>query len=112
MLTSTLSLFLAAVSLVSAQNYSGRGHYKTSPYPAFSGSPFTKYNLSAKGIRASFIPYGSRLTNMWVKDKNNQWQDIAVGYDSGEQYLKDSETNHTYFGAVVGRYANRCAQAQ
>lgn len=73
----------------------------------FTGNPFLKYNLSAPGINASFIPYGARLTNLIVNDKNGNPQDVAVGYDSGEQYLKDTETVHTYFGAVVGRYANR-----
>lgn len=107
MLSFIAPVLLAASALVSAQNYSGPGDYGQSPYPAFLGSQFTKYNLSADGIRASFIPYGARLTNLYVKDKNGAWQDIVVGYDTGIQYLHDSETNHTYFGAVVGRYANR-----
>jgi len=108
MLSSVAALLLAASSLVSAAaNYSGPGHYRTSPYPSFSGNPLLKYNLTAKGIRASFIPYGARCTNLYVKDKNDKWQDIAIGYDDAHQYVVDSETNHTYFGAVVGRYANR-----
>ncbi|KAI9717836.1 MAG: hypothetical protein M1828_007075 [Chrysothrix sp. TS-e1954] len=78
-----------------------------SPYPPFSGDPFQKYNLSAPGIKASFIPYGARLTNLYVNDKNGAMQDVVLGYDTGAQYLNDTETVHTYFGAVVGRYANR-----
>ena len=78
-----------------------------SPYPPFSGNMFKKYNLEAEGIKASFIPYGARLTNLYVKDRDGAWQDVAIGYDEGRQYLNDSETVHTYFGAVVGRYANR-----
>jgi aldose 1-epimerase len=27
--------------------------------------PFVKYNISAPGIQASFIPYGARLTNLF-----------------------------------------------
>jgi aldose 1-epimerase len=100
MLSTAVTLLLAAASFVSGQNSS-------SPYPPFSGDAFKKYNLEAKGIKASFIPYGARLTNLYVKDRHGKWQDVAVGYDNGEQYLTDSETNHTYFGAVVGRYANR-----
>ena len=96
MLASIASVLLAASSLVSAQ-----------AYPPFSGNPFQKYNLVADGIKASFIPYGARLTNLYVKDKNGAYQDVAVGYDTGREYLTDTETNHTYFGAVVGRYANR-----
>lgn len=98
------SLLLAASSAVSAY---GGGNSSSSPFPPFSGDPFKKYDLSAKGINASFIPYGARLTNLYVYDKNGKSQDVAVGYDEGTRYLEDTETNHTYFGAVVGRYANR-----
>lgn len=70
-------------------------------------SVFTKYTISAPGINASFIPYGATLTNLFVLDKNGHPQDVVLGYDSGTTYLNDTETDHTYFGAVVGRYANR-----
>ena len=42
-----------------------------------------------------------------MPDRNGDVQDVVVGYDDPMQYLIDSETNHTYFGAIVGRYANR-----
>ncbi|KAF6224441.1 hypothetical protein HO133_011018 [Letharia lupina] len=88
-------LALSALSLGAlAQNSSG-------------SSVFTKYTISAPGINASFIPYGARLTNLLVPDKNGKTQDVILGYDSGTTYLNDTETDHTYFGAVVGRYANR-----
>ncbi|CAF9914194.1 MAG: hypothetical protein ALECFALPRED_009492 [Alectoria fallacina] len=74
---------------------------------AQNSSVFTKYTISAPGINASFIPYGARLTNLLVPDKNGNPQDVVLGYDSGTTYLNDTETDHTYFGAVVGRYANR-----
>lgn len=70
-------------------------------------SVFTKYTISAPGINASFIPYGARLTNLYVNDKDGVPQDVVLGYDDGTQYLNDTETVHTYFGPVVGRYANR-----
>lgn len=108
MLSSVASLLVGASALVSAQgDYSSPGNYDQSPFPPFSGDPFKKYDLEADGIKASFIPYGARLTNLLVHDKNGDWQDVALGYDSGERYLQDTETNHTYFGPVVGRYANR-----
>ena len=70
-------------------------------------SVFTKYSIFAPGINASFIPYGATLTNLFVPDKDGNPQDVVLGYDTGTAYLHDTETNHTYFGAVVGRYANR-----
>ena len=72
-----------------------------------SSSVFTKYTISASGINASFIPYGARITNLFVNDRNGDPQDVVLGYDNGTAYLNDTETVHTYFGPVVGRYANR-----
>ncbi|PWY80366.1 galactose mutarotase-like protein [Aspergillus sclerotioniger CBS 115572] len=69
--------------------------------------PFQLYTISAENITAKFIPYGARLTSLLVPDRNGNLQDVVVGYDDPKQYLRDTETNHTYFGAVVGRYANR-----
>ncbi|MCJ1335137.1 hypothetical protein MMC09_000403 [Bachmanniomyces sp. S44760] len=69
--------------------------------------PFTKLNISAPGINASFIPYGARITNLFVNDRDGIPQDVVLGYDDGTQYLNDTETVHTYFGPIVGRYANR-----
>lgn len=104
MVSVTTALFVAVAAVVGAQSSYGNG---SSPFPPFSGDPFQKYSLSASGINATFIPYGARITNLYVKDKNGKYQDVVVGYDDGKEYLHDSETNHTYFGAVVGRYANR-----
>ncbi|KXT08322.1 hypothetical protein AC579_930 [Pseudocercospora musae] len=98
-------LLLAASTAASAQG--SYGGSSSAPFPPFSGDPFQKYQLSAKGINASFIPYGATLTNLYVNDKNGHMQDVVVGYDEGSRYLQDSKTNHTFFGAVVGRYANR-----
>ena len=106
MRTTSGSLLLAAGAVASAQSSYG-GSNSSSPYPQFSGNAFEKFTISANGINASFIPYGARLTNLYVNDKSGKPQDVAVGYDEGSQYLIDSETNHTFFGAVVGRYANR-----
>lgn len=91
--------FLAGAALVSANG----DNQAASSFPAFSGDPFRKYNISAKGITASFVPYGARLTNMWVPDRNGKEQDIVVGYDDAKDYT----TQRNFFGAVVGRYANR-----
>lgn len=100
-------MFRNAGALLAASGLAAAQFNVSAAFPPFSGDPFMKYTLSANGINASFIPYGARVTNMYVQDKNCNYQDIVIGYDEGTQYLTDSETNHTYFGAVVGRYANR-----
>ncbi|KAL8896714.1 MAG: hypothetical protein Q9207_007571 [Kuettlingeria erythrocarpa] len=69
--------------------------------------PLQKYTITAPGINATFIPYGARLTNLYVNDKNGDPQDVVLGYDNASDYIRDDETVHTYLGPIVGRYANR-----
>ncbi|KAJ5692905.1 hypothetical protein N7462_002328 [Penicillium macrosclerotiorum] len=68
---------------------------------------FQTYTIQAENITAKLIPYGARLTSLLVPDRNGNVQDVVVGYDDPHYYLQDSETNRTFFGATVGRYANR-----
>jgi aldose 1-epimerase len=68
---------------------------------------FTEYAIEAENITVKLIPYGARVTHVLVPDSNGNTQDVLVGYDNPKEYLHDSETNRTFFGAVVGRYANR-----
>jgi aldose 1-epimerase len=105
MISYILSVLLASSSILTpilAQSSS----VSASP-SSTSSSPFTLYTLSAENITATFIPYGARLTSLLVPDRSGTDQDVAVGYDDPEQYGRDTATNHTYFGCVVGRYANR-----
>jgi len=93
---------LSPILPVVAQNSSASSNATST-----SSSPFTLYTITADNITATFIPYGARLTSVLVPDRNGNVQDIIAGYDDPMQYLTDTETNHTYFGPVVGRYANR-----
>ncbi|KAJ5950262.1 Aldose 1-/Glucose-6-phosphate 1-epimerase [Penicillium vulpinum] len=68
---------------------------------------FKTYTIKAENITAKLVPYGARLTSLLVPDRNGNVQDVIVGYDDPKEYLHDSQTNRTFFGAVVGRYANR-----
>lgn len=72
-----------------------------------SSSPTTEYTIQAENITAVVLPYGARLVSCVVPDRNGDMQDVVVGYDTGEEYINDTNTQHTFFGAVVGRYANR-----
>ncbi|KAJ5293704.1 hypothetical protein PENANT_c002G03012 [Penicillium antarcticum] len=79
----------------------------SSPSAASSSDHFKSYTIKAENITAKLIPYGARLTSLTVPDRDGKVQDVVVGYDDPIEYLHDSETNRTFFGAVVGRYANR-----
>src|SRR5690606_19553608 len=47
--------------------------------------------------------YGGIVTSIRTPDRDGQFDDIVLGYESLEAYLQRSP----YFGAIVGRYANR-----
>ncbi|HUR93881.1 MAG TPA: aldose epimerase family protein [Gemmatimonadales bacterium] len=67
------------------------------------------YTLTnARGMQVRAITYGAILQAIRVPDRAGHLGDVALGYDSLQGYLTDSP----YFGAVVGRYANRIARGR
>src|SRR5690606_17536014 len=68
-----------------------------------------KYTLkNEQGMEISIITYGGIITSWTAPDKNGNYQDIALGYDSLGQYEKSSP----FFGALIGRYGNRIAKGK
>lgn len=62
---------------------------------------------SKKGLSISIINLGGIITSIRMPDKNGQMDEIVAGFPSLQPYLN----GHPYFGAIVGRYANRIADA-
>jgi aldose 1-epimerase len=57
-----------------------------------------------QGVEVQILNYGGRIVKLITPDKSGIFQDIVLGYDNLEDYLK---SNEKYFGATIGRYANR-----
>lgn len=55
------------------------------------------------GIELTCINYGCIITKMITPDKDGNYENIVLGYDSLEEYVKGSY----FFGTVVGRVAGR-----
>lgn len=73
------------------------------------GKAVTLYTLKNKnGMIAKVMTYGAILTELHVPDKNGKYEDVVMGFDTLEGYLK----GHPYFGANVGRCANRIANGE
>ena len=70
-----------------------------------SGEAVERLTLTAGGIEASIITYGAAIQSVLVPDRSGARVDVALGYPTLEGYLTKSE----YFGATVGRVANRIA---
>lgn len=69
----------------------------------------TKYILTNEnGMEVTLIDLGAVITGILVPDKNGNKEDVVLGFDT----VKDYETNPPSLGAVVGRFANRIANAK
>jgi aldose 1-epimerase len=72
------------------------------------GTPVEAVTLSnGHGMKARVLAWGSILQELVVPGKSGS-ADIVLGYDGMEGYLKAPN----YFGASVGRYANRIAKGR
>ena len=63
---------------------------------------------NARGIEVRAIDYGGIILSLRTPDQAGKFDDIVLGYDDLAGYLKSTP----YFGAIVGRYANRIAKGQ
>jgi aldose 1-epimerase len=67
---------------------------------------FTLRNIH--GIEVRLTNYGGIITSLKTPDRSGRFDDIVLGYDSLNGYLRNSP----YFGAIVGRYGNRIAHGR
>jgi len=87
-----------------------RDTMKHSPFGQLpDGRTVEKFTLTnAHGIEVQVITYGGIITSIRTPDRAGRLDDVVLGFDSLAGYLK----NVPYFGAIVGRYANRIRNAQ
>jgi aldose 1-epimerase len=60
------------------------------------------------GMRVSFLDLGGIITGIHVRDRDGRTANMVVSCESVREYLADT----SYLGAIVGRYANRIANAR
>ncbi len=74
-----------------------------------SGEQIDLYTLrNSKGMEAAITNYGGRLVSLTTPDRNGKFDDVVLGFDDLAGYLG----KNPYFGAIVGRYANRIANGE
>ena len=79
-------------------------------YGEVDGEKIIQYTLTnPSGMVVKIINYGGTVTDIIVPDKNGKPGNVVLGYDSLAGFL---QTGNPYFGCLVGRYANRIANAK
>ena len=70
------------------------------------GAAVDLYTLTnRRGVRAEITNYGGAVVSLTVPDARGRMADVVLGYDDLAGYAAD----RSYFGALVGRFANRIA---
>jgi aldose 1-epimerase len=71
------------------------------------GTAVEKYTLAtARGITAELLTYGGVLRSLTMPDRRGRAANVTLGFDELESYT----TRSPYFGALLGRFANRIAR--
>jgi galactose mutarotase-like enzyme len=60
------------------------------------------------GLKVKITNYGAIVTEMHVPDRDGKRADVVLGFNHIQGYLR----GHPYFGAIVGRVANRIGQGR
>ncbi len=80
-------------------------HFGVTP----AGQEVALYSLiNANGAILEITNYGGIVTRLALPDRNGNKADVVLGFNTLEEYVKDSP----YFGCIVGRYGNRIANGQ
>src|SRR3984957_13646484 len=96
---------LALSPLLLAQSTSKSGVQQQS-FGTHDGRPITLYTLTnSHGVEVRTMKYGGIILSIRVPDRKGQLGDIVLGHEKLDGYIP----NPTYFGSIVGRYANRIA---
>jgi aldose 1-epimerase len=103
-----LAAFAASLLLLPAGGFAAQS--ARAPFGiTLSGEAVEAITLSnGRGITLRLISLGASIQALTVPDRDGELADVALGYDD----LKDYEAKPQYFGATVGRFANRIARGR
>ena len=97
-------LILTSALVAAAQSVTKQSFGKTAE-----GENVDIYTLqNANGVEAKITNYGGIVVSMKVPDRNGKIDDVMLGFNDLDSYLK----GHPYFGAIIGRYGNRIAKGR
>ena len=108
-------LYIVTFSLVviGRAGATGRGaelHMKKTTFGKMpDGQAIDLYTLTNRnGMEVTITNYGGRVVSLLAPDRAGKVADVVLGFDDLSGYLAENP----YFGALVGRYANRIANGE
>src|ERR1700734_1013440 len=76
------------------------------------GTAVEIYTLSDGAYEARITTYGGILVSMKAPDRSGKSADVVLGFDDLDGYVSNfNGPSNAFFGAIIGRYANRIAHA-
>jgi aldose 1-epimerase len=72
------------------------------------GTAVTAFRLRSDDLEVTVLDHGGVVQSVLAPDRDGDRADVVLGFDAAEPYA----TASPYFGALVGRYANRIANAR
>lgn len=63
---------------------------------------------NTQGMKVQITNYGARIVSIFCKDSDGNYEDVVLGFEN----LKGYQESAPYYGATIGRYANRIGSKQ
>ncbi|HEX4141680.1 MAG TPA: aldose epimerase family protein [Candidatus Methylacidiphilales bacterium] len=108
----TSAILLLACTLTAragTQTFPDGGTVTDQIWGVYEHHPVLLHTLTNKnGVSVSIMDYGAEVVSIITPDRSGKLGNIALGYDHFLPYLDKSH----YFGATIGRYANRIAKGR
>jgi aldose 1-epimerase len=73
------------------------------------GTPVHRWTLERGGTRVRILTYGGIVQSVEVPDRHGRSADVVLGFPALDGYLRHQGP---FFGALIGRYANRIAEGR
>jgi aldose 1-epimerase len=122
------SLVLITAGSAQAQSpkaHQGKASIGSIPWGTVGGQSVRLYTLrSGRGMTVRITNYGGVVQSIYVPDRRGRLTNVALGFPRLQDYVNDftqgatstpwplaGGSGNTYFGAIIGRYANRIANA-
>ena len=106
----TILVTALCMSALAAIQQAGAGEARRASFGALAdGTRIEAADLTSRsGIRVRIITLGARIQSLYTPDRTGKLGDIVLGFDTPQQYFDDGN----YFGATVGRFANRIGKGR